>query len=59
MFVDNALKQNYRYDIIGKGISWIGVLPLFWVNLFNTRYAEAFSANAYQFVTDAKRDGFL
>lgn len=59
VFVNNTLKQSYRYDISQKGISWIGLLPFFWVNLFTAQYKEAFSANVYQFVTDAKRDGFL
>lgn len=59
VFVDNTLKQSYRYEIRRKGVSWIGLLPLFWINFFTTQYKEAFSANAYQFVTDAKRDGFL
>lgn len=59
VFVDNALKQSYRYDISRKGVSWIGVLPLFWVNLFTAHYKEAFSTNTYKFIADAKRDGFL
>lgn len=59
VFVNNALKQSYRYDISRTGVSWIGLLPFFWVNLFTAQYKEAFSANIYQFTTDAKRDGFL
>lgn len=59
VFVDNALKQSYRYEISRKGFTWIGLLPFGWINLFTTQYKEAFSANAYQFVTDATRDGFL
>ncbi len=59
VLANNALKQSYRYEISRKGIQWIGLLPFFWVNFFTADYKEAFSANIYQFVTDAKRDGFL
>src|SRR5262249_2563405 len=59
VFVDQAFKQSYQYDIRKRGVFWIGLLPLAWVSLFNTHYTEAFSATVYQFITDAKRDGFL
>jgi hypothetical protein len=59
VFVDNVLKQSYRYDISRKGVAWIGLLPFFRVDLFTTQYKEALSTNVYQFVTDARRDGFL
>jgi hypothetical protein len=59
VFVDNTLKQSYRYSIRRTGINWIGLLPFFWINLFTTQYKEAFSGNISQFITDAKRDGFL
>jgi hypothetical protein len=29
VFVNNALKQSYRYDISRTGVSWIGLLPFF------------------------------
>lgn len=59
VFVNNVLKRSYGYTISRKGVSWIGVMPLFWLNIFTTQYKEAFSANVYQFIADAKRDGFL
>lgn len=59
VYVDNALKKSYRYNIHWKGVYWIGLVPFFWVNLFMTGLEEAFSANAHQFITDAKQDGFL
>ena len=59
VFVNNALKQSYQYEISRKGVDWIGLLPLYWINLFTTHYEEAFLANVYRFITDAKRDGFL
>lgn len=59
VFVHNTLKQSYRYEISRKGLNWIGLLPFWWINFFTTQYKEAFSSNAHQFVTDAKRDGFL
>jgi hypothetical protein len=59
VFVNNALRQSYQYEISRKHVDWIGVLPLFWINLFTTHYEEAFVANVYRFIADAKRDGFL
>ena len=59
VIVDNTLKQSYRYPIYRKAVQGIGLAAFAWISLFNTSYGEAFSANAYQFVTDAKRDGFL
>jgi hypothetical protein len=59
VFVDNTLKHSYRYGISRTGIDWIGLLPFFWINLFTADYKEAFSSNVAQFITDAKRDGFL
>jgi hypothetical protein len=59
VFVNNALKQSYRYEISQKRVDWIGLLPLFWINLFTDNYEEVFLANVSRFITDAKRDGFL
>ena len=59
VFVNNALKQSYQYEISRKAVDWIGLLPFYWINLFTTHYEEAFWANVYRFITDAKRDGFL
>ena len=59
VLVHNTLKESYQYEISRKGVQWLGLLPFFWVNLFTTQYKDAFSANAYQFVIDAKRDGYL
>jgi len=59
VYVDNVLNRSYQYDIQWKGVNWIGLLPFFWVNLFLTGHEEAFSANAYQFITESKQDGLL
>jgi hypothetical protein len=59
VFVNNALKQSYQYEISRKVVDWIGLLPFYWINLFTTHYEEAFWANVFRFITDAKRDGFL
>jgi len=59
VFVNNALKQSYQYPIGEKAVVWIGLLPFFWINFLTTQYEEAFSGNIYQFIADAKRDGFL
>jgi len=59
VLIHNTLKESYQYEISRKGVQWLGLLPFFWVNLFTTQYKDAFSANAYQFVIDAKRDGYL
>lgn len=59
VFVNNILKQSYRYPIRQEGISWIGLLPFFWINFMTAQYKDAFSGNTAQFIADAKRDGFL
>lgn len=59
VYVDNVLGKRYQYDIHWKAVQWIGLVPFFWVNLFLTDHEEAVSANAYQFITDAKQDGLL
>jgi hypothetical protein len=59
VYVDNTLKQDYRYSISRTGIWWIGVLPFFWINLFTADYKEAFLNNIYQFITEATRDEVL
>jgi hypothetical protein len=59
VLIHNALKESYQYEISRKGVQWLGLLPFFWVNLFTTQYKDSFSANVYQFVIDAKRDGYL
>jgi hypothetical protein len=56
VLIHNTLKE---YEISRKGVQWLGLLPFWWVNVFTTQYKDAFSANAYQFVFDAKRDGYL
>lgn len=57
--VDNTIKQSYRYPIHRKAVNWIGLVPFFWINFLTAQYEEAFSGNTYQFIADAKRDGFL
>jgi len=59
VFVNNILKGSYRYNISETGISWIGLLPFSWINLFTTTYNEAFAGNIALFIADARRDGFL
>lgn len=59
VLIHNTLKDSYQYEISRKGVQWLGLLPFFWVNFFTTQYKDAFSANAQQFVIDAKRDGYL
>jgi hypothetical protein len=59
VLIHNNLKESYQYEISRKGVQWLGLLPFVWVNVFTTQYKDAFSANAYQFVIDAKRDGYL
>lgn len=59
LYVDNILTRRYQYDIHGKGVEWIGLVPFFWVNYFLTDYEDAFLANTHQFIADAKQDGLL
>src|SRR5207253_2781580 len=32
VYVDNALKQSYRYEISRKSANWIGLIPFIWIN---------------------------
>jgi hypothetical protein len=48
-----------RYEIVKKTWIWLPLLPVFWVNWFNTSKQDAFSATLQQFILDAQRDGFL
>ena len=59
VFLNNTLKESYQYEISRKGVQWLGLLPFFWVNFFTAQYKDAFSANAHQFVIDARRNGYL
>lgn len=59
VLVNNTLKQSYRYPIRRKAVNWIGLLPFFLINIWTDQYKEAFSGNTDQFISDAKRDGFL
>lgn len=59
LYVDSIPKQSYSYDIRFKAIYWIGLLPFTWIEFFTTQYTDAFSANTYQFIEDARQDGFL
>ena len=59
VLVDNTVKQSYHYPIHRKAVNWIGLLPFFWINFLTAQYEEAFSGNTDQFISDAKRDGFL
>jgi hypothetical protein len=59
VLLHNTLKESYQYEMSRKGVQWLGLLPFFWVNLFTTQYWDAFATNAHQFLSDAKRDGYL
>lgn len=59
VLVDNTPRQSYRYLIHRKAVSWIGLVPFFWINFLTGQYEEAFSSNIHQFIADANRDGLL
>jgi len=59
VYVNNVLTRRYQYDLHWEAVQWIGLVPFFWVNFFLTDHDDAFSANASQFITDAKQDGLL
>ncbi len=59
LYVDGKEERSYSYEITKKGVGWIGLLPMAWINLFAQDAKDAFRATAYQFVHDADRDGYF
>lgn len=59
LYVDGKRERSYSYEITKKGVGWIGLLPMAWINLFTQDAKGAFRATAYQFVHDADRDGYF
>jgi hypothetical protein len=57
LYIDGEQERSYSYEITKKGVGWIGLLPMAWINLFTQDAKDAFRATAYQFVHDADRDG--
>jgi hypothetical protein len=59
LYVDGKRERSYSYKITKKGVGWIGLLPMAWINFFTHDEKDAFRATAYQFFRDADRDGYL
>ena len=59
LYVDGKRERSYSYEITKKGVGWIGLLPMAWINLFTQDAKDTFRATAYQFVHDADRDGYF
>ncbi|MEO6306868.1 MAG: hypothetical protein ABIO96_14035 [Nitrospiraceae bacterium] len=59
LYVDGKRERSYSYEITKKGVGWIGLLPVAWINFFTQDAKDAFRATAYQFFRDADRDGYL
>ena len=59
LYVDGKRERSYSYEITKKGVGWIGLLPVAWINLFTHDAKDAFRATAYQFFRDADRDGYF
>ena len=59
LYVDGRHERSYSYEITKKGIGWLGLLPVAWINLFTQDAKDAFRATMYQFVRDADRDGYF
>ena len=59
LYIDGKREHSYSYKITKKGVGWIGLLPVTWINLFTQDAKDAFRATAYQFFRDADRDGYL
>ena len=59
LYVDGKRERSYSYEITKKGVGWIVLLPVAWINFFTQDAKDAFLATAYQFFRDADRDGYL
>jgi hypothetical protein len=59
LYVDGKRERSYSYEITKKGVGWIVLLPVAWINFFTQDAKDAFRATAYQFFRDADRDGYL
>jgi hypothetical protein len=59
LYVDGKRERSYSYEITKKGVGWIGLLPVAWINIFTQDEKDAFRATAYQFFRDADRDGYF
>jgi len=59
LYVDRKQRHAYSYEITKKGVGWIGLLPMAWINYFTQDAKDAFRATAYQFFRDADRDGYF
>lgn len=59
LYLDGKLQHTYRYEITQKGIVWLPLGLLIWMNYFTTGETEAFEETARQFAVDAERDGYF
>lgn len=60
VLADNTPVKHYEEEIRGKGVSWIGFLPFWWItHILNTSEDEAFLGTVYNFTRAARRDGWL
>jgi hypothetical protein len=59
LYVDGKRERSYSYEITKKGVGWIVLLPVAWINYFTQDAKDAFRATAYQFFRDADRDGYF
>jgi hypothetical protein len=59
LYVDGKREHTYSYEITKKGVGWIVLLPVAWINFFTHDEKDAFRATTYQFFRDADRDGYF
>ncbi len=59
LYEDQVEQRKYIYTYSRKGAYWIGLLPFVWMNFFTSDQDDALVSTALQFLTDAKKDGFL
>lgn len=56
---NDRFQKSYSYDVTTRQFFWWGVLPVLWLNLMTTQYAESCESITSRFITDARRDGYL
>lgn len=51
--------KTYKYDITARQFYWAALIPFSWMNVFTYSLEDAVQSTTAQFVTDARRDGYL
>jgi hypothetical protein len=59
LLVGSGSRQTYRYTYVCKGLTWIGLFPVVWLNVFTSSHQDVLESTALKFLFQAKQDGYL